>query len=162
MKLRNIVLDEEDSPNIVTNFINGVLSYIQGYYRKNMKIFHKDEYFEELHISLARLLSYLNNERDYVDIKEEIDFINTYISIQKKRFEDVDFQINIDNNLSGYVVEKKLLFRIIEIILMEHIEGVNSITKINISINSKSNKGEIMLYEGKEKGLEKVYHLKLL
>jgi sensor histidine kinase YesM len=68
-------------------------------------------------LKLSDLMSYIlyDSSEDLVDIKNEIDFLQNYIALEKIRVDDsVDVRVNIDKNLMGIRIAPLLFISFIE------------------------------------------------
>jgi sensor histidine kinase YesM len=88
----------------------------------------------ELSIMLRKVLE--NNDKQLISLKEEMAFINSYLTIQKMRFEDkLDTRIHVDDNC----LETKIPFMLLQLLVenaVQHgsqLESNKNILKLDIS-----------------------------
>lgn len=97
-------------------------------------------------VNLSTLLRYgVNNQINIVSLKDDIEYIKSYLEILKLRFEDnFEFKINIDKEVLDINVPKLILQPIIENSIKYGFEKMESL-KIEIISKSYSNKLEIII-----------------
>jgi two-component system sensor histidine kinase YesM len=90
----------------------------------------------ELTQALATLFrSSFKKSSEIISVKEEIEHVNSYITIQKKRYEDkINFSITVENNVSYYSTIKTILQPLIENAIYHGIEKKGGYGHIDLSI----------------------------
>jgi two-component system sensor histidine kinase YesM len=78
----------------------------------------------EMIINLSRLFRLsLNRGKSFTNVKKEKELIELYLSLQKMRFKDLlDYQVEIPNEIEGYVILKLILQPFIENALVHGVE----------------------------------------
>ncbi len=128
-------LRSQISPHFLLNVINAVVSFSR----------RRPELVEPTLIKLGQIIRYMLYEKDgaKVDIQKEIDYLESYIELQKMRFGD-SIEINFDKNVQyteGVQIESMLLIPFVEN-AFKH--GVGLIQKPLIDIDLKIDHNQLI------------------
>lgn len=95
-------------------------------------------------VALVKLLRIsINISSDFITLKDEIEYIQNYIVIQKLRFnEDFNIDYDIDDDVSHAMIPKLILQPIIENSI---IYGMESSDSLNISVCARSEAGVLVI-----------------
>ena len=96
------------------------------------------EMADKMITDLSEMLRFImdNVHKQEVSLREEMDFLNRYISLQKKRFEDnLEFTTDIDPASWNAMVPSLILQPLVENAIEHGIRNQNSDGKINITCN---------------------------
>jgi two-component system sensor histidine kinase YesM len=128
-------LQNQLSPHFLYNTINTVrwMALLQG--QNNIK---------EIIDSLSKLLTYsLRNTDELVPLSEELSALNDYVNIQKARYQNFQYVVDMDEVLNNQRVLKFLIQPLIENALIHGLSHVNRSGKIHINIYRKGDIIEI-------------------
>ena len=142
----------------IAAYVNGLLSYIQGYYRKMVKMNLLQIEFEQLLISLSRILSYLNSKNTYSYISEELQFINEYMKIQKLRFDRIQYEENIESRIYERSIRRFVIFFYLEEIITSHFNSCNE--PLRITLDSPDDQ-KIKISRIVGSGIETISHVRV-
>ncbi len=126
----------------IAPYINGLLSYMQGYYRKMVRTNRPRMEFEQLLICLSRNLHYLNDRHPYASVPEEIRFIEEYMKFQKMKNDRIQYESRIGANISHYSIRRFVLFSCLEDMIGNHFEYCRD--DLTVSLESQGDR-EIIL-----------------
>ncbi len=81
-----------------------------------MSAANKNDEVVEMTAALAKLFRQsISNEREIITIREEVDYVRSYLTIQKMRYKDkVDFEIEVEENLLNDSIMKLTLQPLVE------------------------------------------------
>lgn len=101
--------------------------------------------------SLGNLLrNSINSKNDIIKLKEEINLVQDYITIQKIRYEDrLEFKVNVDEEIKECCVLKLILQPIVENSIKYGVEYLTGVCEIEITA---SKDGETLLLEVMDNG----------
>ncbi len=107
LRMENANLQLQVNPHLLLNCLNMIYSLAKS---------KKLESIEELSMWLSKYFRYmLYNHKDFSSIKEEMDFINNYMVIQKMRFPDsFNYIIDVDETLEDALVPTMLIQNFVE------------------------------------------------
>jgi two-component system sensor histidine kinase YesM len=128
-------LQNQLSPHFLYNTINTVrwMAMIQG--QNNIK---------EIIDSLSKLLTYsLRNTDELVPLSEELSALHDYVNIQKARYQNFQYYVEVDEVLKNQQVLKFLIQPLIENALIHGLSHVSRGGKIHINIYTIGDKFEI-------------------
>lgn len=121
-------LRSQVSPHFLFNVLNNLVSMAR----------YKSDLLEPSLIKLSGLMRYMLYEADEskVSTAKEIDYIKSYIELQKMRFEeDIDIRINIQDEDNGYTIEPMLLIPLVENAFKHGVAiGNNQFISVNLTI----------------------------
>jgi len=104
--------------------------------------------------ALGNLLRGSLDKRDIISIREEIEILKNYITIQKMRYgERLDFQMNIEEDILDYSIPKLSLQPIIENSINHVLEKIVGVCKIKLE-GKKYEEKIIFSVEDNGKGIE--------
>lgn len=135
-KVELMILKSQVSPHFFFNILNNLYGQVA-----------KDPYkAQKLILKLSDLMRYsiYESDKEWVTLKDEIDYLENYVELHKMRYRKhviVDFSINIDDN--------KKVAPLLFIILLENAfkHGVEKLTEnAMVKINISSTVNEIKLY----------------
>lgn len=124
-------LRSQISPHFLFNVHNNLVSMAR----------HKSDQLEPSLIKLSGLMRYMLYEAtvDKVSLATEVDYLQSYIELQKMRFDDdMDIQISIQYESNGEYIEPMLLIPLVEN-AFKH--GVSNVDKPFIQIELHTNDG---------------------
>lgn len=85
------------------HFIYNSLSAIQNFILSNNSM-ESVTYISEFSSLMRMVLE--NSRKDLISLKDDVDFVNYYLKLQKLRFSDkFDFEINIDENINPEIIK---------------------------------------------------------
>ncbi|MEW6981071.1 sensor histidine kinase [Colwelliaceae bacterium 6471] len=122
-------LKSQLNPHFLFNTLNTISSLIRLDEKKSAI-----KALSELSIMLRRVLE--NNDNQLVTLSEEMEFINSYLTIQKMRFED---KLTTDIHIADDCLETKIPFMLLQPLVenaVQHgsqLESNNNILKLNVS-----------------------------
>lgn len=88
----------------------------------------------------------LNNGNEIIKLKKEIEYVESYLIIQKTRYEDkLNYEINIDDNILEYDVIKLILQPLVENAIYHGIKEKRGKGKITITGGIEDNKIHIQI-----------------
>jgi two-component system, sensor histidine kinase YesM len=124
------LLQKQLSPHFLYNTLNSI---------RWIAIIKKQNQIKELVDALSCLLSYsLRNTDELVSIEEELTIINEYVKIQKARYQDFNFVIDINTKIDGMKILKFLLQPLIENALIHGLSNIEGFGEIVLSITSEN------------------------
>lgn len=108
---------------------------------------HDAEDIVEMVGSLTNLLRIgLNNGDEIIKLRKEIEYVESYLIIQKTRYEDkLNYEINIDDNILEYDVIKLILQPLVENAIYHGIKEKRGKGKITITGGMENNKIHIKI-----------------
>ncbi|MFC2104664.1 sensor histidine kinase [Bacteroidota bacterium] len=84
---------------------------------------------------------FLTDTREFVKLKQEIDFIKDYLEIEKTRLGDrLDFNISLDNNLDDFLIPGMIIQPIVENSIIHGLSDVKIGGKISITCTNENKK----------------------
>nr|WP_175562190.1 sensor histidine kinase [Clostridium magnum] len=90
----------------------------------------------------------LNNGNEIIKLKKEIEYVESYLIIQKTRYEDkLNYEINIDDNILEYDVIKLILQPLVENAIYHGIKEKRGKGKITITGEIEDNKIHIQIID---------------
>jgi two-component system, sensor histidine kinase YesM len=97
----------------------------------------------------GRMLRYnINRDSQYATIKEEVEYIEKYIHLQRLRYEDkLNFQANIPNGFENIKIIRFMLQPIIENSIKHGIKGLERALYIEIIFEKKGDKLQIQVFD---------------
>ena len=107
-KLKSILLVEQNKQKLLRSqmnphFIYNSLSAIQNFILSNNSM-ESVTYISEFSGLMRMVLE--NSRKDLITLKEDVDFINYYLKLQKLRFNDkFNFEIRVDKNINPEIVK---------------------------------------------------------
>jgi hypothetical protein len=144
------------NPNM-SSFINGFLSYIQGYNRLLMREKKDSNNLEDYILSMSKILNYIHNGHSYANVIEALRFLDEYMRIQQMRFGQVKYEIIVDKALCFHSVKRFVLFTLIDDIILRHIDyGSN---ELNLVISAENKRITILQKTGGEEDL--ISHIRI-
>lgn len=124
------LLQRQLSPHFLYNTLNSI---------RWIAMIKKQNQIKELVDALSRLLSYsLRNTDELVSIEEELTIINEYVKIQKVRYQDFNFVIDINTNIDDLKILKFLLQPLIENALIHGLSNIEGFGEIVLSITTEN------------------------
>jgi two-component system, LytTR family, sensor kinase len=100
-------LKAQIKPHFIFNTLNNIYSHA----------IHKNENVPDLIHRLSSFLSYnlYNTKSEFVDFSQELEYVNSYIALEKIRYEDrLDVSVNIYNSPEGFKICPLLLLPLVE------------------------------------------------
>lgn len=117
-------LQAQINPHFLYNTLNGFVALNRMGERKLL---------ETSIINLTHLFRYTCNSSTDICLKDELDFINKYIELQKLKYDDrLDYAIEVDDSLLGVCIPKLLLQPLIENAILHGLEPVSRPIKIEV------------------------------
>lgn len=125
-KLEIEALQAQINPHFLYNTINAVKMLLR------MK---RGEEASSALTALADIMQHtLSDSSETVTLEDEVNILNSYIYIQKLRYEDFFFDIHMEKDLKYYEIMKFMIQPFLENCFLHGFEEINSTTKISISI----------------------------
>ncbi len=129
-RARLVTLQAQINPHFLFNAMNTI---------SRTALFEEAEKTGELVNDLALLFRYMFDMRSSVPLKEEIDFIEKYLKIQKVRFQDrLEYTINKDNEVDTLLIPPLLIQPFIENAIIHGLEPLEMGGKVDVSISHTS------------------------
>jgi two-component system LytT family sensor kinase len=120
-------LQSKINPHFLYNSLNSIASLI-----------HQDpDKAERMTLQLSKLFRYSinQNQEDLVTVKEEMEIVNTYLEIEKIRFEErINFKIIVDHELTTAKIPRFLVQPLIENALKHGLKDVTERGELTIEI----------------------------
>lgn len=114
----------------------------------NSQIGHDDEKASEMNLRFSHLLRKLLtiNQQDEHTMKEEMDFVEMYLDIEKERFRDrLTIQLVVDDRAANCVVPTMVLQPLIENAFKHGISKITTPSVLEISVNLQQNELSIQV-----------------
>ncbi|MCP4215935.1 MAG: hypothetical protein GY765_14875 [bacterium] len=122
-------LKNQINPHFLFNALNSI----------NALVTIDPEKAREMIASLAEILRYVlhSSETDFVSLKQEMDFIETYLAIEKSRFrEKLQLEISVDANLGDILVPPVIFQPLVENAVKHGIEKLPRGGQIRIEVTT--------------------------
>ncbi len=114
------------------HFLNNTLDTIKW----KAKLNNLDD-ISDMSTQLSILLKASMNTEPFVSIKEEVKFINSYTSLQMKRYSDrFNFNLDVDEDLLDYKIPKLILQPLVENAIIHSVEPNSNVVNVMVSIKS--------------------------
>lgn len=134
-KVEMRILQSQLSPHFLYNALNSV---------RWMAIIQKQGNIKSYVDALSNLLTYsLRNTDSMVALRYEIDILNDYVKIQKVRYHNFSFEINIEEQLYDVKILKLLLQPLIENALIHGLFNNNISGLIKLTVQNGTDKQKI-------------------
>lgn len=128
------------NPHFLYNALNSITSLIHD----------EPDKAEKMTLSLSKLFRYSLNTQDanFSSIKEELDIVQTYLDIEKVRFNDrIKFEILNDESLNDYLIPRFLLQPLVENALKHGLANIGKDGLLEISVVDKGDMLEIIVHD---------------
>jgi two-component system, sensor histidine kinase YesM len=100
-----------------------------------LSVYKESEKVEKVAISLAQLLkASLMEGKEMIPIKNELEYINAYLYIQKNRFQDIDVSIHINDSIEDLFIPRFVLQPLVENSFVHGLE--NKVGKGSLTISA--------------------------
>lgn len=130
----------------------------------NWMLIERGEYdISDIIISLGSLMRYsIENENAFVPLDREVEYVLSYLKIQKNRLEDkLDYQVDVDDGLGQEKIPKLILQPMVENAITHGIEPHKAAGKVSILIQDVGNEIQITVRDnGIGMTREQLNHLK--
>ncbi|WP_207976624.1 sensor histidine kinase [Metabacillus bambusae] len=124
------LLQRQLSPHFLYNTLNSI---------RWIAMIKKQNQIKGLVDALSRLLSYsLRNTDELVSLEEELSIIKEYVKIQKVRYQDFNFVIDIGTKIDDLKILKFLLQPLIENALIHGLSNIEGFGEIILSITMEN------------------------
>ncbi|MTI58935.1 MAG: HAMP domain-containing protein [Firmicutes bacterium] len=121
-------------------------------------LFEKARKTERLIVAISRILRYnLDNKGKMVEITQDLEVLQAYLSIQQIRFQSqMKFNIQIEGNIAGILVPPMILQPIVENAIIHGLADIDENGRIDIKIIKKEKYLEIKIIDN-GKGIDSEY-----
>jgi len=130
-------LQSKINPHFLYNSLNAIASLIH----------ENPDKAESMTLKLSKLFRYSinQNQEDLVTVKDEIEIVNTYLDIEKVRFEDrINFQVEVDEELLYAKIPRFLIQPLVENALKHGLKDVTDHAGLTITVK-KTDQVEISI-----------------
>lgn len=121
-------------------------------------LFEKARKTERLIVAISRILRYnLDNKGKMVEITQDLEVLQAYLSIQQIRFQSqMKFNIQIEGNIAGILVPPMILQPIVENAIIHGLADIDENGRIDIKVIKKEKYLEIKIIDN-GKGIDSEY-----
>jgi len=130
-------LQSKINPHFLYNSLNAIASLIH----------ENPDKAESMTLKLSKLFRYSinQNQEDLVTVKEEIEIVNTYLDIEKVRFEErIEFKVEVDDELLSAKIPRFLIQPLVENALKHGLKDVTDFAALTIKVK-KTHQVEIII-----------------
>lgn len=133
-------LQAKINPHFLYNALNSIASLI-----------HEDQdKAEEMTLNLSKFFRYSINRSDeqWATLRDEIEMVNTYLNIEKLRFEDrLQIKVHVLSHLEDVSIPRFLLQPLVENSIKHGISKITEQAIIRVSVKDKGNHIEITVHD---------------
>lgn len=124
------LLQKQISPHFLYNTLNSI---------RWIAMIKKQDHIKEIVDALSRLLSYsLRNTDELVMLEEELSIVKDYVKIQKVRYQEFEFDIDIEEDNEDLKILKFIVQPLIENALIHGLSNLESFGQIKLSISKEN------------------------
>ena len=142
-------LQSQVNPHFFFNMLNNLYGLVD----------RDSEKAKQLILKLSDMMRYsiYEGQKEYVTLKEEIDFISNYIELHKMRYHkniDVNFEVDVEDD--GLKIMPLLFIILVENAFKHGVEVLRNNAFVNLSIESKKNEVSLKIKNNFDKEMKNI------
>ena len=133
VKLRLKAMQGQMNPHFLFNSLNAINNFVTN------NDAQKSQYFIGKFAKVMRL-ALQNSQEEYITIKQEVEFLENYLILEKQRLNNFEFDFQIPNDLENLKIPPFIIQPLIENAIVHAFRGLSHEGKLIVRISKKENK----------------------